>query len=109
MKKLNISKETIGKITDVGCKIAVYGLTTWLSYMSVKDTIDTTQFSSNVTYSDTVKVIMNSAMYSTDKNKILELLKKDESTDYYKSIIQVIKSNMYSGDKVMAIRSIGDQ
>jgi hypothetical protein len=57
----------------------------------------------DVKYSDAVGAIMNSRMFSSDKPKVIEVLKKDGNTDYYKAIIQVVNSNMFSSDKLKTI------
>lgn len=106
MKKLNVSKETVGKFAKNGCRIVLYGLATILPYISVKDTVDMVRYSGNVGYSDAVGAIMSSGMWSSDKHTVVSMLKKDGDVEYYRAIIQVVKSSMYSADKVETIRNI---
>lgn len=105
MRLFNITKGNIGPIVLQGCKIALCGLVTVLPYVS-KDIVEKMRYSGNVKYSDAVNVILSSTMFSSDKNKMIELLKSDVDADYYRSIIHVVESSMYSGDKVEAIKTI---
>ena len=108
MKKLNVNMKAVGNIVKKGSVILVYGVTMALPYVS-RDLIEAIRYSGNVKYSDAFKVIMDSPMFSGDKNKAIAMIKHDKDSDYYKAIIQVVKSNMWSGDKLAAIQSICDQ
>lgn len=107
MKWLNITKGNIGNIAIAGCKIALCGIATLLPYLS-KDMINEIRYSRNVKYSDVVDVILHGSMYSSDKNKVIELVKTDGDVEYYKSIIHIVNSSMYSCDKVKAIKIINN-
>lgn len=103
MKKINFNKEQVGKIAKKDCEFAFYGVATVLSYVSVKDTLDVVRYSGSVDYSDVIGCIMNSAMYSSDKSKLVGVVPKDRDADFYKAIIKVVQSSMYSSDKVKVI------
>ena len=105
MRLFNITKGNVGPIVIQGCKLALCGLVTILPYVS-KDIVEKLRYSGNVKYSDAVNVILSGTMFSTDKNKMMELLKPNEDADYYRSVIHVVESSMYSGDKVEAIKTI---
>lgn len=109
MRKINVNKETVGKIARNGCRVALYALAVILPHVSVKETVDAIRYSGNVEYSDVISVIMNSSMFSSDKQEMISLMKKDKDAEYYRSIIQVVKSNMYSGDKVKTIKTIAGE
>jgi hypothetical protein len=60
-------------------------------------------------YSDAVKAIMDSRMFSHDKRDAVELLERYESSEYYKAVIQVAKdSSMFSHDKVKMIKHLSE-
>lgn len=77
-----------------------------LSSISVKDILDMTRYSGEVGYGDAVNAIMTSNMYSSDKNKAVSILKRDETSDFYKAVINVARGNAYSSDKVRTISNM---
>lgn len=99
MGKFNINKEAVGTFVKKGCKVILYGLAVALPYMSSSK-------NNEATYSDAVSVVMNSAMFSGDKQKVLSMLKKYGDTDYYNSVIEVMESSMFSSDKIKTIEII---
>lgn len=108
MKKFNLNMKTVGNFAKKSGKVALYGLATVMSYVSMKDVTEMVRYSGNVKYSDAINAIMESSMFGSDKNKIVAMLKKDGDADYYKAIIKVVKSNMFGSDKVKAIEYICD-
>lgn len=64
---------------------------------------------SNVKYNDVVKAIMdNSAIWSSDKNRFISAVKKDADADYYKAVIRIVESSMWSEDKFKAIENLSE-
>ena len=61
------------------------------------------RYSGDIGYSDAVGAIMNSDMYDSSKTKIIAALTKDADSEFYRTIIQVVKSNMYDSSKVSTI------
>ena len=103
MKKINITKEHIGNIVKIGGIALVYGLASMASRTSVKEMFDNIRYSGNVTYSDAVSAVMDSDMFDSSKTKVIELLKRDQSVEYYKTIIDSVRSNMFDSNKIKAI------
>ena len=42
-------------------------------------------------------------MFDSNKTKVIELLKRDQSIEYYKTIIDIVRSNMFDSNKIKAI------
>ena len=103
MKKFNITKEHIGNIVKIGGIALVYGLASMASRTSVKEMFDNIRYSGNVTYSDAVSAVMDSDMFDSSKTKVIELLKRDQSVEYYKTIIDIVRSNRCDSNKIKAI------
>ena len=99
---MDIVKNTAG----ISGKAVVYTLVFAASSGLVEDIIDKVRFSGNVKYSDAVKVITDSGMFSADKQQALAVLKQNKDADFYKAVIQVVKSNMYSSDKLKTITNL---
>lgn len=51
------------------------------------------------TYSGAVDTVMNSNMWSSDKQDVIKAIGKDESPETYKAICSVAESMMWSADK----------
>ena len=98
--------ETIGKITKNTCKILAYGFILALPYLTSKDMLDSMRYSGDVKYSDAVRAIMESNMFDSNKDKVMELLKKDQDSEYYKAVIQVVCSDMFDSRKVNVIKNL---
>lgn len=99
-KGLGVAKNVASK----GCKFVIPILEIVLFSKSAKDTIDDLRLScGSVGYDDAVKAISNSGMYSGDKTKVILALKRNEETDFYRAIINTVRSSMYSSDKVKII------
>lgn len=62
--------------------------------------------SSNYGYSDAVQAIMKSDMWDNDKSKAVTILPKDASSELYKSVISVVRSDIWSSNKVAVIRNM---
>ena len=67
------------------------------------------RYKGNVKYSYAVDVIMNSSMFSSDKNRAVAVLNKNEDAEYYRAVIKVVKSNMYPSDKIRAITNLNGE
>lgn len=60
-----------------------------------------------VTYSDAVEAIMESDMWSSDKEQAVTYLNRRETADYYKAIINIVNGDMWSSDKLKLIKNLG--
>lgn len=106
---MKITKDIIMSTTkSIGTGV-LYGLAVIASKVAVEDVIDMVRYKGNVKYSDVVNVIMNSSMFSSDKNRALTVLKKDKDADYYRAVIGVMKSNMFPSDKIRAITNLNGE
>lgn len=111
MKKLNLSidkkkLDNIGKIAKKSCEIVGYAAGVVLSYVSVRDVLDTIKYSGEVKYSDAVDAIMSSDMLSSYKEKAVVTIPKGEDSQFYKAIIRVAKSDMMSSYKCDTIKKM---
>lgn len=57
-------------------------------------------------YHDVIETIMSSCMLDTFKDDAISIIKKDESSSYYKSVISIVNSNMLDTFKLDAIKKI---
>ena len=57
-------------------------------------------------YSEAVSVIMDSDMFGHQKSEAVAMLKRNETTDYYRAIENIVNSDMFSHDKVKLIKQI---
>lgn len=107
MKKLNITKRDVGNAIKNSCGLMVTVAAFVLPNLSmIKEIIEEVRYNGNATYSDVINVVLHSNMYSTDKTKLAAMVPKDKDSEFYKFIIKVVKSNIYSSDKVTVIKSI---
>lgn len=58
------------------------------------------------TFSDAVRAITNSTMTSYDKQNTISCISRDGDTDYYKSIMYIVKGTSTSYDKYCAINRL---
>lgn len=108
MIKVYIPKEAVVKATKTVLTVAAYGLAV-ASYVSDLDITTVKGYLGKTDYSDAVDAIMSSTMFSSDKRKMLDQLKKDGDATYYKSVIKVVKSSMFSRDKIEAIEMLSEK
>lgn len=62
-----------------------------------------------VGYDDAVKAILHSSMWSDGKATVVSALKRDESSEFYSAIIDIVNSSMFSDDKVKLILSMNEE
>lgn len=102
MMKINL--EPVGKIAKQLCKIA-YGV----AVVSLANEIGTrTEKHSYIIadYGSAVNAIMESDMWSSDKQKAITLLKREENADFYKAVISIAESDAWSSDRLKMIQSL---
>lgn len=105
MKKVNW--KPIGDVVGQVCEIALYGVALATS-LKIGDYMVKQNDSQIVGYKDAVGAIMDSAMFSQSKSEAVESLKRHESSDYYGAVIRIVKSNMFSNDKVKMIKHLSE-
>lgn len=106
MKGINFNKETIGVAIKKGSKVALYCGTAILPYLLNVDKTAVKCTMGVVDYEDAIGAIMDSNMWSSDKVKLVDIVKRDGDATYYKSVINIANSRMFSSDKVSAIDKI---
>lgn len=87
--------KVVGQVAKRSCNVIVPVLV-----------MDMIRYNGNVGYDDAVKVIMNSSIPSYDKSRIMQFLKRDENSEYYRAVIHTIKSSMSSYTKVEIIQNL---
>lgn len=114
MKKINVKNIfTKDNVRRVGSFIGII----FLGYCAVvakADLVSNTNHSENgnyifypADYSSAYDAIVNSDMLgSGDKRALCANLLKDKSTDYYKSVISIVKSNSFGSDKRSMMASL---
>lgn len=106
MRIFGLPLGTIGKnATGVG-NVLSFAAMIVVPMLSKKDVVTNVQYSIVATYDDVVMAIMNSSMLSKDMTKAIALIPREGTSTIYKAIINVIDSNMLSGDKVETIKHI---
>jgi hypothetical protein len=103
MMKLDL--KTIGKVVEPVLEIAACSFLVWASYKYVGDT---TAIDNDLSagYDDAVKAIMDSDMYSHDKQSAVSALKLHGTAEFYKAIVYITNSGMYSHEKVESIKRL---
>lgn len=84
--------------------IPVFGLV--LSRISFSDIQKVLCVNGPVGYNEAVDAIMHSSMWADDKTKAVSILKRGESSEYYRAMISIVKSSMWADDKIKAMNSI---
>ena len=110
MRKININRERlndIGGIAMKGVKLLAYGLIAGLSYSKMSEhTYATMNYYDKASFGDVVKVIMESDMYDSYKNKAISILPEDRDSEFYKAVISIIKSDMFDSYKLDSIKRL---
>ena len=97
----NINMDTIGKFAKGVCNILVSGAILVLSCKALNMNVEQHETG----YYDAVEVIMNNrSMFSSSKKELIGLLKRDETSEYYKTVISIVESNSFSSEKVEMIK-----
>lgn len=107
--KNKVDLTTIGNVFKKGCRIVGYGIIAAVA-CSLSDTKQKSDSNNlNVYYSDAIRAINESNLWSNDKKKAIALLNKNGTPDYYKAIIEIVESTMWSNDILESIRIISEQ
>lgn len=104
MSKINL--KNIGRVTMKGCELVIKGVTYVLTVLSIVDTVDKVRFKGEATYSDAVEATMDCSMFSFGKQEIMRILPRNKDSDFYKAVIEVVHSDMFTSNKVDVIRSM---
>lgn len=109
MKKLNINWEPIGKFAKTAFEVVVYGALAAASIKYGESITKNYGINAVTTYGDAVEAIMDSGMLSSYKTEAIALLKRDGTTDYYRSVIRVIEDDsMLSSYKIDMVKTLSN-
>lgn len=103
MRKINLTTESIGRLAKKGLGIALPILAMIMYHTSVDDVRNRIRYIGVVSYSDAINAVLDSSMFSSNKEEIIRALPKDGSSDFYKSVMHIVESDMLSSSKVNAI------
>lgn len=114
-----IDWKTIGDGAGQVCKAVGYGVLTLVSIpvaivlladkMSIE--ISDNKCSENTTtgYMDVVRTIIDEVTFTSDQKKIISLVKKDGTADYYETVEHIIKNTVFASDIVGLIERLNEQ
>lgn len=51
-------------------------------------------------------VVLSSSMLGSDKARIMQVLKRDEDSEFYKAVIETVRSSMLGSTKVQIIENM---
>lgn len=102
---INLSLRTVGKYALKVCGLALYGL---LATKSLKVEVDMSDEHgmTEPRYGDAIAAIVESDMWTSDKDRVVAMLKRDEYVEYYRSVISIVKGDMWSSTKVSMIENL---
>ena len=107
MKKINWRSigETAKDVCGiVGCAL-IFGLPRIIEVVHVTEERKDTDKG----YSDTVKAILNSNIWSSDKSELISVLKRNLDSDIYSTMIDIAKDNrIWTSDKVELIMHLNN-
>ena len=61
---------------------------------------------SNDLYYEVIKNVLDSDMWDSDKEDLLDIIPRDESSYYYNIVIQILNSDAFDSTKVECIKNI---
>lgn len=110
MKKIKITKEQVKNVVKGVCILA-YGTAAVVGAILTRDSRESTKtyYIGAASYSDAVKVIVESSMFDSYKKRAIELLKRDGDAAYYNSVIATVNSRMFDSNKIEAIETISEK
>lgn len=110
MKKIKITKENV-KSAVKGICILAYSAAAVAGAVFTRGDIgtNTTNYIGAASYSDAVKVIVESTMFDSMKTRAIELLKHDADAGYYNAVISTVNSSMFDIKKVQAIEMLSQK
>lgn len=104
-KNLKDTGLTIAKTIAVGGFTGLLGVAGLVS--AVRDAQDAIAeigyLKSNVTYADAIHSITNCSMFSSDKRELIKKLRTDRDSTFYKAVITVVTSEMFSHDRLTTV------
>ena len=92
-----------------GCKLIVPIMILGVIGTMEKKVQNITYVAGEANYGNTVKAIMESDMFSSDKNKLILVIPRDEDSQFYFGVIEIVKSDMFSSNKVNSVKNMVNQ
>ena len=107
MGKIKITKEQVKGAVKGFCILA-YSAAAIAGAVITRDSKPTTKtyYVGTASYSDAVRVIVESSMFDSNKKRAIELLKTDGDAGYYNAVISTVNSRMFDSSKIEAIETI---
>lgn len=106
MSKINW-KQVGSTIINGGGVIVGVALCTVPYLKTIRDVAESVRYYRGcVSYSDAVSAVLSSDMFSSAKEEAVKMIPKDGDNELYRSIIQVVNSDAFSGNKVNMIKDI---
>ena len=100
----NEKLKAVGRFLKESCKVIIPIVGSALLSQTGRYALEQIRYCGNVGYGDAVRAIANSDMFSGDQAKALTALRRDETSEFYKAIIETARStSMFSGAKASVI------
>ena len=100
----NEKLRAVGRFLKESCKVIIPIVGSALLSQTGRYALEQIRYCGNVGYGDAVRAIANSDMFSGDQAKALAVLRRDETSEFYKAIIETARStSMFSGAKASVI------
>lgn len=112
----NINWKAVGNSVGQACKVVGYGVLAAVSVpiaigvlagsiaIDAKDTKSDNDVASS--YMDVIRTIIDKVTFVSDQKKIICLVKKDETTEYYKTVGHIIENTTFASDIVGLIERL---
>ena len=98
--------KSIGYVIWSGIKVTVPVILAGMTVANVQTDNQRVCVMGNAQYSDAVRMIMSSDMFSSDKSKVVSMLPQGQDSQFYLAVIEIAKSDMFSSNKVQSISSM---
>lgn len=108
---MRLNKEELSKVGHIIKKyskvvLPALGYVIFSQRGRIADALEELRYSGNVGYDDAAKVIMDSNMLSSYKTQIFKHMKLGRDSEYYKTVIRVVKSDLLTSYKVELIEEL---
>ena len=107
-----MSRITVGDIFIGACTVvATLGLAAISIYCDNGDEYvkPSNDKKNTVGYNDAVNVILNEVTFSSTKEELMSLLKRNEDEEYYKTVINIIRAGGFSSSMVSMIEILNEK
>lgn len=99
-------KDKTKSIIEIACIVAFTVMCAAAAVVTGVNPADIATNTKRESYLDTVNAIINSDMFNSTKEELIEILPKDLDDGTYKSIILIVNSDMFDSTKEDTIRKI---